>query len=351
MLGKLALRDQIVAWLDRAIDLQDGVLRSYLPKAEGDSSGEGAAAALETQYLAAASGSGAAVGGAAALPGIGTGLAVGLSMAESVAFLDATALFALASAEASGYRLTDLSRRRALLLLLLLGDDAIALVPTTSGAVTVGWGRRLIELDDDAVAEINLTAEKWLLTRFSPRQGLYMLGRLAPFGIGAAIGAAGNAMTAKGIIARLRAAFPPPADASPAADIEADVTADVEASTAAAGATDPEATPKPEVTTEPKITAEPPVEPPTGKYSGLHAFLTSLDGDEASLPIERIGTTVTGGLPAAARRNPAWWSNEPGPRAPQTNAWLAAGFHVSQVRLDDDLVTLHRGPAPTNAEQ
>jgi hypothetical protein len=244
-------------------------------------------------------------------------------MAETVAFLDATALFTLAAAEITGTPLTDLPRRRALLLLALLGDGGTELVPAGSDGTTEGWGRRLGALSDDTVGEINRTAERWLLTRFGTRQGLFVLGRLAPFGIGAAVGAAGNALTAKGVIARVRSAFS---------------GTDAEAPPAAVDATPSEV-----------VVAAAPVDPPTGKYAGLYALLTSVTDDEAELPIAQLDGAVTGGLPAAARRNTAWWGNDLAARAPQARGWLAAGFHVGGVSLTDDTVVLRRGPAPVGA--
>ncbi len=172
-----------------------------------------AVSSLETKYLAGVSGAGAAVGGAAMVPGIGTGVAVGLSVAETVAFLDATALAALAVAQLQGHPVRDLPRRRALLLATVLGDDVVALVPKGPDGDTSGWGERLLSMPDADVERLNRRAERWLVTRFGPRQGMFIVGRLMPFGLGAAVGAAGNALTAKGAIARVRSAFPTAAPA------------------------------------------------------------------------------------------------------------------------------------------
>ena len=331
MIGSFALRHRIITWVDRAIDVQDATLRNYLSQAGGgnadDQTASDQAGALESQYLATVSGAGAAVGGAASIPGVGTGLAVGLSVAETVAFLDGTALFSLASAELRGYHVRDLPRRRALLLLVVLGDDAVRLVPPAADGETEGWGRRLMELDDASVAEINRTGEKWLLTRFGPRQGMVIVGRLVPFGIGAAVGAAGNALTAKGVIARVRAAFAgaPSQAAPPAAHSPA---------------------PAPARALAPAPTTAADVEAPTGKYASLYTLFQDLTGEEVVLTVGQLDDAVTGGLPAGARRSADWWGNEPTPRAPQSRAWLAAGLHVSDVDLTGEKIRLRRGPAP-----
>jgi hypothetical protein len=319
MFGTRAVRDQVVGWVDRAIGVQDGVVRAHVAQvraADPEAPAQQVVAALESQYLATVSAAGAAVGGAASVPAVGTGIAVGLSVAETVAFLDATALFVVATAEALGRPVGDLARRRALLLVALLGDDAVALVPSSPDGA--GWATRLTALDDATVAGLNRTAEKWLVTRYGPRQSVLVLGRLVPFGIGAAVGAAGNALTAKGIISRIRAGF---GDVVPAAEPQPE----------------PEVQPEPVVTTpvvELRTAAPVPAfDPPTGKYLGLYTVLVERADPEPVLALDEVSAAVPGGLPAAARRDPAWWSNEPGARAGHVRAWLAAGLEVAEADL------------------
>ena len=42
---------------------------------------------------------------------------------------------------------------------------------------------------------------------------------------------------------------------------------------------------------------------------------------------------VVGGLPASARRYPAWWSNEREGTHVQAHAWMDAGWRVENVNL------------------
>jgi len=326
MFGRPAVRDQVISWVDTAIGVQDGAVRAHVASVRAgtaDATGEQVVQALEGQYLATTSGAGAAVGGAASVPGVGTTLAVGLSVAETVAFLDTTALFAFATAQALGHRVGDMPRRRALLLCALLGDDAIALVGPADDGTRAGWGARLVALDDAAVADLNRVTEKWLVTRFGPRQGMLVLGRLVPFGIGAAVGAAGNALTAKGVIARVRSAF-------------AGVTPDVDVTDA------PDADAPDAVVTVATADAAAVPAPSSGKYLQLYDILAAQAGDDVTLTLDKIDAAVTGGLPAAARRSAAWWGNDPSPRAPQTRAWLAAGLTVDEVDLETGTVHLTR---------
>ncbi|WP_143448257.1 hypothetical protein [Kineosporia sp. A_224] len=338
MFGRQTVREHVTGWVDRAIDVQDGALRAYVAQVRSATAQDGAPdadaqllAALESHYLATTSGAGAVVGGAASVPGVGTGVAVGLSVAETVAFLDGTALFTLAAAQVAGAQVSDLPRRRALLLLALLGDEAVRLVPAGADGGTDGWGHRLAALPDAAVEDVNRTAETWLLTRFGARQGLFVLGRLAPFGIGAAVGAAGNALTAKGVIARTRAAYAAPGE--PAAVVRLVGPAADEG--------DAPDGPAPDVTTGLPAGGPPPlVGPPTGKYAPLYTLLAARRGGTVRLRLADVDAAVTGGLPAVARRSPDWWT---GDRTAQSKAWHAAGLHVTDVDLDAGTVRLRRG--------
>jgi len=58
------------------------------------------------------------------------------------------------------------------------------------------------------------------VTRFGARQGALLVGRALPLGIGAGIGAAGNAALARGAISTARRAFGPPPDLFPARVID-----------------------------------------------------------------------------------------------------------------------------------
>src|SRR5690606_37354160 len=72
-----------------------------------DASPEQVLRVLERRYLTTVTASGAGVGVAAAVPAIGTGAALALSGAETVLFLEATALFAQSVAELHGIPVED----------------------------------------------------------------------------------------------------------------------------------------------------------------------------------------------------------------------------------------------------
>src|SRR5690606_5167145 len=83
---------------------------------------------LETRYLAAVTAGGAAVGATAVIPGIGTGVTLALSGAETVGFMESTALFAQSVAEVHGIAVQDPKRAHALVMTLMLGKEGIGLV-------------------------------------------------------------------------------------------------------------------------------------------------------------------------------------------------------------------------------
>ena len=88
---------------------------------------------LERRYLAAVTTGGAAVGATAVVPGIGTGVTLALSGVETVAFLEATTLFAQSVAEVHGIPVADPDRARALVLTLMLGKEGVDLVAQLAG--------------------------------------------------------------------------------------------------------------------------------------------------------------------------------------------------------------------------
>lgn len=166
--------------------------------------------ALEKRYLLAVSTSGGAVGAAAALPVIGTGTALALTAGQVASFLGASSLLALAVADVHGISSDDHARRRALLLTSLLGDDGPELLDQQVGLSAVTWGRTLLtRLPLATVKAVNKTLRGRIVKGSAAKVGSLMLGRLLPFGIGAAIGFAGTRIVGNQMIEGVRSAFGP----------------------------------------------------------------------------------------------------------------------------------------------
>jgi hypothetical protein len=99
--------------------------------------------------------------------------------------------------------------RRALVLTVLLGEGGpIAIDGATRESGR--WGGALARSSSkDKLAGINARLTHLLVTRFGARQGALLLGRALPLGIGAGIGAAGNAALARAAIGAARRVFGP----------------------------------------------------------------------------------------------------------------------------------------------
>jgi hypothetical protein len=125
--------------------------------------------------------------------------------------LEATALFSLAVAEVHGLRFDDLERRRTLLLAILLGDSGASFVEKAAERTGKHLGRLLTEaIPLSTITKVNKVLGRWFVTKYGTKQGLIVIGRLAPFGIGAGIGGAGNALFGRTVVAGARRAFGPP---------------------------------------------------------------------------------------------------------------------------------------------
>lgn len=95
----MALIDSI----DKAVRVQHSAVVNHVQRIRRRHPGATPAeivAALEKKYVATVTSTGAAVGAVAAAPGVGSAVALALTVAESAAFLETTALFTLAVASA-----------------------------------------------------------------------------------------------------------------------------------------------------------------------------------------------------------------------------------------------------------
>lgn len=189
-------RARLSEMLHKAIDIQQSPGAGYvarLRQARPDATPTEIVTVLEKRYLAAVTGTGAAVGSAAAAPGVGTGIALALSGAETAVFLEATALFALGVAAVHGIQVEDVERRRTLVLAVVLGDHGATLVEKLAGRTGEHWGDLLPDkIPMASISAINKTLSHWFLTKYGCKQAVLAAGRIAPFGIGAVSGGAGN---------------------------------------------------------------------------------------------------------------------------------------------------------------
>jgi hypothetical protein len=170
---------------------------------------------LERRYLTAVTTGGAAVGATAVVPGIGTGVTLALSGVETVAFLEATTLFAQSVAEVHGIAVADPDRARALVLTLMLGKEGVDLVAQLARQASGRgpgrdkyWGEIVTKTIPRAtLAPLVDQLRKSFIHQFAARGGASWLGKALPFGIGAAIGGAGNNILGRRVLVNSRRAF------------------------------------------------------------------------------------------------------------------------------------------------
>ena len=153
------------------------------------------AAKLEKRYLATLTASGAAVGSVATFPGIGTLTALSAGAGETVFFLEATALFVLATAEVYGIPADHRERRRALVLAVLVGDDSRRAIGELVGPSRTngGWlAEGMASLPMSSLARLNTRMLKFAVRRYAIKRGALLMGKMLPVGVGAAVGGVGN---------------------------------------------------------------------------------------------------------------------------------------------------------------
>lgn len=170
---------------------------------------------LERRYLAAVTTGGAAVGATAVVPGIGTGVTLALSGVETLGFLESTALFAQSLAEVHGIAIENPDRARALVMTLMLGKEGVDLVgqlarqATGKGANRSSyWGELVTKsLPRAAIGPVVDQLKTRFVKHFAAAGGASFVGKAMPFGIGAAVGGAGNHLLGRRVLTTSRKAF------------------------------------------------------------------------------------------------------------------------------------------------
>ncbi|UOX85864.1 hypothetical protein MUY14_29320 [Amycolatopsis sp. FBCC-B4732] len=162
---------------------------------------------LERMYVSAPAGTGAAVGATAAAPAVGTGVTLALSAGEAFSSLELSTLFVLSVAMG-----------------ILLGQSGSSAIAGKAAERTgQHWARQLVsKVPATTLKQINGVLGKNFVTEYGTKQGIIVLGRVAPFGIGAAIGGGANATVAAMAVRAARRAFGPAPEAWP--EIELDST-------------------------------------------------------------------------------------------------------------------------------
>ena len=199
--------------LDKAIAIPASRIEERVARMRRDRPGADAAALVEmagARFRRDAGLSSGAVGASAAIPAISTGAAAALTVGQSAAFIASAVTYVLTVAEIQGVHVVDTERRRALVLSALLGKEGSEAVQGQLGLSSMFWAAQLLmQMPLPSVKSINAHLIKRVAKRSAAKGGALALGRLLPFGIGAAIGWKGGRALANQVIEGAQAALGP----------------------------------------------------------------------------------------------------------------------------------------------
>ncbi|MEN1889261.1 hypothetical protein [Streptomyces mirabilis] len=162
---------------------------------------------LDRYYLTGITASGGASGAAGVVPGAG----IPAALADAMLFTEASVLYTLSLAEVHGLHPEDLERRRLLVLTVLLGDGAKKALDKTIGRTGPYWARRIVSaIPMSAINKANNVLGPRFITKYGTKQGVLVLSKQVPLGIGAALGAGGNHVFGRLTIKSARTIFGEP---------------------------------------------------------------------------------------------------------------------------------------------
>jgi hypothetical protein len=169
---------------------------------------------LERSYLSTLTRRGAAVGALSAAPGDGSGAA--LQMGGVLSMLELTTLFARSLAIVHGIPRDDLERRSILVMGITLGGSGSSVIPTVARRTGKHWGREFVDrVPGSTLKPINDVLGNNFVTKYGTKEGVIVLGHVAPIVFGAVIGGGANAVLGWSVIQAFRRAFGPAPDAWP----------------------------------------------------------------------------------------------------------------------------------------
>lgn len=212
---------RIDAILDRIMSVHRPAVLAHLRGIRSrhpDASPEDVLRILERRYLATVTTSGAGVGVAGAVPAVGTAAALALSSADTVLFLETTALYAQSVAELHGIAVEDPERGRALVLALVIGGPSKEVLAQFAGRVSGRapaqqefWGAMIAKnMPRTAVVQFMDYIRRVYLPKMLAKTAGTIVGRVLPFGIGAVVGGTASQLLGRRVIKTARVAFGPP---------------------------------------------------------------------------------------------------------------------------------------------
>ncbi|MBB1041140.1 hypothetical protein G6022_07350 [Dietzia sp. Cai40] len=204
--------------LRKAIRSQAGAARAYVRKLRENHPDESPARIrdrLDSRFLSAVT---AAVGATAAVPGVGTIVAFGAIGAESLVFIEAAAFYTLAVAEVHGVDVRVGEHEELLVMTVMLGASGTAILAnavSTSGGASAGGSLAGRSLGLPGLKEVNRRMVSRFARKFAVKRATLAMGKLAPAGIGAAVGGWGNRRLGRTVVKAAATTFGTPPDSWP----------------------------------------------------------------------------------------------------------------------------------------
>lgn len=199
-----ALVTKFNAALDHVIDLRDESVRDAVDQTRS-AHPEATSMQLADHFIRWARQElvvlGAANGGIAALPGLGTGSSLMMSVADLGLTIERVGELILKIGYAYGHDTAALEERRAWILAVLGAATGYAKGASEfAGALGQRGGVRIVKaIPMSEIHRLNRALGGRIVVKWTTKQGVVRLGRLVPFGIGASIGAASNGALVGGV--------------------------------------------------------------------------------------------------------------------------------------------------------
>lgn len=204
------LDDRWIRLVDSALKAQAPVAEAYvrgLIKKNPHASREQLLDEVGKKFTNLLTVTGAGIGGAAALPGVGTAAALGLTVGEGVAFAEACAFLTLAAATIYDVDIRNDDTRYLLMMSVLSGERGAEIIAKAMGKQGLQWNALLGGGSNPATSLVNKQVKKWVQRTMVARSGGLLMGKILPFGLGAAVGGAGNRFVAKSVLDAVRGIF------------------------------------------------------------------------------------------------------------------------------------------------
>ncbi|MDO4686009.1 MAG: hypothetical protein Q4A92_05630 [Corynebacterium sp.] len=193
--------------IDKAVHMQSGIIENYvdwLRSRNPEASPAEIQQTLDAHFKYVATGTGASVGAASAIPGIGFITGAAAIGVESLVFTDAAAIYTMASAYLRGIDIRDPERRRTLILVVATGAAGTMLVDAAIGDLSRKNGASiasaLTRYGTPQLKDVNNRLLSMAMKRLGKKFRGMWLGKIMPFGIGAALGTWANRKIASKVI-------------------------------------------------------------------------------------------------------------------------------------------------------